>query len=142
VAAAAPLKTDGDFTAQPTEAWGNEITPEAVPRSWAEEVPAPAPVPGATAPPVPYSTSDDWATQVSVLFSLVTGHKFFFYFPLYLQSVPIHSAKVVKSCTKACRRVLTSTLLYLIGSESSCDLGSVTYKLNFKNYIYNYRIYI
>jgi hypothetical protein len=29
---------------------------------------------------------------------------FFFYFPLYLQSVPIHSANVVK----ACRRVLTS----------------------------------
>jgi hypothetical protein len=53
----------------------------------------------------------------------------FFNFPLYLQSVPIHSANVVKSYTKACRRVLTSTLLYLIGSGSSCDLGSVTYKL-------------
>jgi hypothetical protein len=34
--------------------------------------------------------------------------------------------------------MLTSTLLYLIGSESSCDLGSETYKLNLKNYIYNY----
>jgi hypothetical protein len=61
---------------------------------------------------------------------------FFFNFPLYLQSVPIYSANVVKSYTKACRRVLTSTLLYLIGLESSCDLGSVTYKLNLKNYIY------
>jgi hypothetical protein len=49
---------------------------------------------------------------------------FFFNFSLHLQSVPEHSANVVKSCTKACRRVLTSTLLYLIGSESSCDLGS------------------
>jgi hypothetical protein len=28
-------------------------------------------------------------------------------------------------------------LLYLIGSESSCD-WSETYKLNLKNYIYNY----
>jgi hypothetical protein len=56
-------------------------------------------------------------------------------FPLYLQSVPIHSANVVKSFTKACTRVLTSTLLYLIGSESSCDLGSETYKLNVKNWI-------
>jgi hypothetical protein len=61
-----------------------------------------------------------------------------FNFPLYLQSVPAHSANVVKLCTKACRRVLTSSLLYLIGSESSCDLGSETYKLNPKNYIYNY----
>jgi hypothetical protein len=38
--------------------------------------------------------------------------------------------------------VLTSTLLYLIGSESSCDLRSVIYKLNLKNYNYNYSIYI
>jgi hypothetical protein len=59
--------------------------------------------------------------------------RFFFNFPLYLQSVPVHSANVVKSCTEACRRVLTGTLLYLIGSESSCDLGSETYKLNLKN---------
>jgi hypothetical protein len=49
----------------------------------------------------------------------------------------MHSANVVKSYTKARRRVLTSTLLCLIGSESSYDLGSVTY-----NYIYNYSIYI
>jgi hypothetical protein len=34
-------------------------------------------------------------------------------FPLYLQSLPVHSANVAKPCTKACRRVLTSTLLYL-----------------------------
>jgi hypothetical protein len=58
---------------------------------------------------------------------------FFFNFPLYLQSVPIHSANVVKSCTKACRKVFTSTLIYLIGSESCCDLESETYKLNLKN---------
>jgi hypothetical protein len=63
---------------------------------------------------------------------------FFFNFPLSLQSLPVHSANVVK----ACRRELTSTLPYLIGSKSSCDLGSKTYKLNRKNYIYNYSIYI
>jgi hypothetical protein len=40
----------------------------------------------------------------------------------------------------ACRRVLTSTLLYLIGAEFSCDLGSETYKLNLRDYIYNYNI--
>jgi hypothetical protein len=56
------------------------------------------------------------------------------------QSVPVHSANVVNSCTKARRRVLTSTLVYLIGSESSCDLGSETYKLNLKSYIYNYNL--
>jgi hypothetical protein len=61
----APLKTDGgDFTSQPTEVWGNEIVTEPVTRSWAEEVPVPAPVTGGTTQPVPYSTSDDWATQV------------------------------------------------------------------------------
>jgi hypothetical protein len=38
----------------------------------------------------------------------------FFNFPLYLQSVPIYSANVVKSCTKACIRVLTSTPPFLI----------------------------
>jgi predicted nucleotidyltransferase len=66
----------------------------------------------------------------------------FFNSPLYLQSVPIYSANAVKSCTKACRRVLTSTHLYLIGSKSFCDLGIETYKLNLKNYIYNYNNYI
>jgi hypothetical protein len=40
------------------------------------------------------------------------------------------------------KSMLTSTLLHLIGSESSCDLGSETYKLNFKNYIYNYDKYM
>jgi hypothetical protein len=52
----------------------------------------------------------------------------------------MHSANVVKSC----KRVLTSTLLYLTGSEPSCDLGSETYKLNLKNYvyIYNYNNYV
>jgi hypothetical protein len=54
---------------------------------------------------------------------------FFLNFPLYLQSVPIPSSNVVKSC----KRVLSSTHLYLIGSESSCDLGSETYKLNLKH---------
>jgi hypothetical protein len=70
-----------------------------------------------------------------------TWHVFFLNFPLYLQSVPVHSTNFVKSCTKAYRRVLTSTLLYLIGWESSCGLWSGTYKLNFNNYIYNYNIY-
>jgi hypothetical protein len=56
----------------------------------------------------------------------ILKHILFFNFPFYLQSVPVHSANVVKSCTKACGRVLTSTLLYLIGSEPSCDLGSET----------------
>jgi hypothetical protein len=71
----------------------------------------------------------------------LVGLVFFPNFPPYLQSVQIHLANVVKLYTKACRRVLASTLLYLIGSESSCDLGSETYKLNLKNYIYNYSIY-
>jgi hypothetical protein len=31
--------------------------------------------------------------------------------------------------------VLTSTLLYLKGSESACDFGSEIYKLNLKNYL-------
>jgi hypothetical protein len=72
---------------------------------------------------------------------LLTAY-YFFNFPLYLQSVLIHLANVVKLYIKACRRVLTSTLLYLIGAESSCDLGSETYELNLNNYIYNYSIYI
>jgi hypothetical protein len=38
--------------------------------------------------------------------------------------------------------MLTSTHLYLVGSEPSCDLGSVTYNLNLKNYIHNHSIYI
>jgi hypothetical protein len=45
----------------------------------------------------------------------------------YLQSVLIHSANVARSCTKACRAVLTSTFLYLIGFRvllwfRECDL--------------------
>jgi GTP1/Obg family GTP-binding protein len=56
-----------------------------------------------------------------------------FNFPFYSQFVPVHSANVVMSCIKACRRVLTSTLLYFIDSESSCDLGIETqYKLYLK----------
>jgi hypothetical protein len=43
---------------------------------------------------------------------------FYSFFQLHLQSVPVHSANVVKPCTKTCGKVLTSTLLYLIGSES------------------------
>jgi hypothetical protein len=73
---------------------------------------------------------------------MVLVFTFFFNFPLYLQPVSIHSANVVKSCTKACRIVLTSTLLYLIRSELSCDIGSETYKLNLKNYIHDYNISI
>jgi hypothetical protein len=70
---AAPLKTEGDFSTQAAEVWGNDIVSEPVTRSWAEEVPVPAPVSGGTTQPVPYSTSDDWATQVSILFSIVTS---------------------------------------------------------------------
>jgi hypothetical protein len=34
---------------------------------------------------------------------------------------------------KEYRIVFTSTFVFLIGSEFSCDLGSGTYKLNLKN---------
>jgi hypothetical protein len=44
-------------------------------------------------------------------------------FPFHLQSVSIHSTVGVESCTKTCRRVLISALLYLTGAESFCDLG-------------------
>jgi len=60
----APLKTDGEFTSQPAEVWGNEIVAEPVSHSWAEDVPVPVPVSGGTAQPVSYNTSDDWAAQV------------------------------------------------------------------------------
>jgi hypothetical protein len=76
------------------------------------------------------------------LLSLRCYYFLFVNFPLYLQSVPANSANVVKSCTEACRRVLTSTLLYVIGPEASCDLRTETYKRNLINYIYNYSIYI
>lgn len=65
----APLKTDGEFTSQPAEVWGNEIVAEPVSHSWAEDVPVPVPVSGGTAQPVSYNTSDDWAAQVSSLFN-------------------------------------------------------------------------
>ena len=65
----APLKTEGEFTSQPAEVWGNEMVAEPVSHSWAEDVPVPAPVSGGTAPAVPYNTSDDWAAQVSSLFN-------------------------------------------------------------------------
>jgi hypothetical protein len=41
----------------------------------------------------------------------------FFVFPFYLQSVPVHSANFVQTYTVACRRVLSSAPLYLIGSR-------------------------
>jgi hypothetical protein len=63
-------------------------------------------------------------------------------FPLNLQSVPIHSVNIVRSYAEPCRRVFTSTLLYFIGSESSCDLGNVTCKWNLKKHIYNYSMYM
>jgi hypothetical protein len=66
----------------------------------------------------------------------------FFLFPTLFAICTSTFSKCLKSCTKACRRVLTSTLLYLKGSESSCDLHSETYKLNLKNYIYDYNNYI
>jgi hypothetical protein len=43
----------------------------------------------------------------------------------YLQSVPVHSANAVRTYTKGCRRVLTTTLLSVMGSEPSCDLGNL-----------------
>jgi hypothetical protein len=43
-----------------------------------------------------------------VVYLSLTWYNFLFNFPLYLQSVPVHSANLVK----ACRRVLTSALLY------------------------------
>lgn len=63
----APLKTDGEFTSQPAEVWGNEMVAEPVSHSWAEDVPVPAPVSGGAAQAVSYNTSDDWAAQVSRL---------------------------------------------------------------------------
>jgi hypothetical protein len=65
----APLKTDGEFVSQPAEVWGNEIVAEPVSHSWAEDVPAPAPVSGATTQAVSYNTSDDWAAQVRISFN-------------------------------------------------------------------------
>jgi hypothetical protein len=72
--------------------------------------------------------------QIDGLVSLLTkfgadtqtiGQTFFSVFH-FICSLYQYTANVVKLYTKACRRVLSSTLLYLIGSESSCDLGSVT----------------
>jgi hypothetical protein len=48
-------------------------------------------------------------------------HFHFFNFLLYLQSVPIHSANLVKSRTKSCRRVLTSVHIYKIGLHANSD---------------------
>ena len=62
---APPLKTEGEFTSQPAEVWGNEMVAEPVSHSWAEDVPVPPPVTGGTTQPVPFNASDDWAAQVS-----------------------------------------------------------------------------
>jgi hypothetical protein len=69
----APLKTESEFTSQPAEVWGNEIVPEPVSHSWAEDVPVPAPVTGSATPAVTYNTSDDWAAQVGILFSRIVS---------------------------------------------------------------------
>jgi hypothetical protein len=43
--------------------------------------------------------------------------------------------------TVVCRRVLTNTLLYLIGSKPLVAFGNETYKPNLKNYNYKYNNY-
>jgi hypothetical protein len=73
------------------------------------------------------STSTPMACFSLPLLTLGRKHK------LRVFEIRVHSANALKLYTKSCRRVLTSTLLYLIGSESCCDLGSETYKLNLKN---------
>lgn len=67
----APLKTDSEFTSQPTEVWGNEMVTETVTHSWAEDVPVPAPVSGGATQAVSYNTSDDWAAQASIVCSRI-----------------------------------------------------------------------
>lgn len=59
-------KPDTDFTAQPTEVWGNEIVTDPGPtRNWADETPVPAPVPGVPAPAAAtFNQSEDWASSV------------------------------------------------------------------------------
>jgi hypothetical protein len=59
-------------------------------------------------------------SRIGIVMLIYHGRKpidFFLNFPLYLLSVRVNSANAVTSC----RRELTGTLLYSIGSESSCD---------------------
>jgi hypothetical protein len=64
--------------------------------------------------------------------------------PLYLKSLPVHSANCVKTWTVACRRVLSNAPLQIIGSRVIVTFENETYELNFTNYDYkyNYTMYI
>jgi hypothetical protein len=62
----------------------------------------------------------EWYCSVTVIFFVI---------PIYLQSVPAHSANCVKTYTMACRRVLSSVPLQLIGSRHLVAFGDETYKL-------------
>ncbi|KAJ9582580.1 hypothetical protein L9F63_023068 [Diploptera punctata] len=59
----APLKTEGEFTAQPAEVWGSEMvgTDTTTTRNWADDNPIPQPVAGVTAT-TGFNASDDWAS--------------------------------------------------------------------------------
>jgi hypothetical protein len=59
----------------------------------------------------------------------------YFTIPFYLQSVPVHSANRVKTYTMACRRVLGSAPLQLMGSRAFVAYGRLT------NYNYRYDKY-
>jgi hypothetical protein len=57
----------------------------------------------------------------------------FLVIPIYLQSVPVHSANGAKTYTVECRRVLSSAPLWLIGSRPLLALGNEAYELNLIN---------
>ena len=69
-AAAAPLKPEGEFTAQPAEVWGSEMVGADAggTRNWADDNPIPQPVAGVTAT-TGFNASDDWAASVSTYLS-------------------------------------------------------------------------
>jgi hypothetical protein len=57
----------------------------------------------------------------------------FFVVPFYLQTVQVHSGNCVKMYTMACRRGLSSALLYLVGTTPVVACGKESYKLNLKD---------
>jgi hypothetical protein len=72
------------------------------------------------------------------LFSSIAPVTPFFCNPFYLQSVLVHSANCVENMyTVACRRVLSSAPLLVIGSKPLVAFGNKTYKLNLKTRITN-----
>jgi hypothetical protein len=58
---------------------------------------------------------------------------YFFIIQFHLQSIPVQLADCAKTHTTACRRVLSSTLLHLIGSRSFVAFGNEIYELNSEN---------